>query len=219
MNRPPAPPMTTPHSRRLACAAILCLATAGASASGVAVHVADLAGAPLPDAVVYLEAEPGQNLPKPLKTAEIEQKGLKFLPLVTVVQTGSRIEFPNNDKVRHHIYSFSPAHKFDQKLYSGTSATPQIFDKAGIVVLGCNIHDKMVAYVRVVDTPYHGKTDAAGIVRVDAPAGKYVLKVWHFNMAGGGQPAEQALLVKAGDAPGTAAMKLAMKPPASGDGL
>jgi hypothetical protein len=64
--------------------------------------------------------------------------------------------------VRHHIYSFSPAHKFDQKLYSGVAAAPQVFDKAGTVVLGCNIHDKMLAYVKVVDTPYFAKTDGAG---------------------------------------------------------
>jgi plastocyanin len=207
---------------RLAAAATLSLGLGltpvTASASGVAVHVADSTGAPLADAVAWLEPDGAASLPKPLKPAEIEQKALKFMPLVTVVQTGSRIEFPNNDKVRHHIYSFSPAHKFDQKLYSGTSATPQIFDKAGVVVLGCNIHDKMVAYVRVVDTPYFAKAGANGVGRVDAPPGKYVLKVWHFNMAGG-QPAEQALLVKAGDEAGMASVRLAMKPPAAADAL
>jgi plastocyanin len=199
--------------RRLAACAVLGLLAVSAHASGVAVQVTDSAGNPLQDVVVYLEAEGGQVLPKPLKAGEIEQRGLKFLPLVTVVQTGSRIEFPNNDRVRHHIYSFSPAHKFDQKLYSGTSATPQIFDKAGIVVLGCNIHDKMVAYVRVVDTPYYGKTDGAGAVRFDVPqAGNYLLKAWHYNIAGG-QPAEQPFAVKSGDALSTAMFKIALKPP------
>jgi plastocyanin len=215
--------MTNPFSRRAAAAiASLSLMTVAghvSAAAMVAVHIATVAGAALPDAVVYLEAEGGQTQPKPLKAAEIEQKSLQFMPLVTVVQTGSRIEFPNNDKVRHHIYSFSPAHKFDQKLYSGTSATPQIFDKAGIVVLGCNIHDKMVAYVRVVDTPYFGKTDGSGLVRIDVPGpGKFVLKVWHFNMAGG-QPVEQTLVIKPGEAQGTASLRLTMKPPPSGDAL
>ncbi|WP_228892457.1 methylamine utilization protein [Pseudoduganella aquatica] len=211
-------PMPKPFPR-LAAVATLCLLAAGARASGVAVAVHDSTGTPLADAVAWLEAEAGQAVSKgALKTAEIEQKSLKFMPLVTVVQTGTRIDFPNNDKVRHHIYSFSPAHKFDQKLYSGTTATPQIFDKPGIVVLGCNIHDKMVAYVRIVDTPYLVKGDAAGVGRIDAPAGKYVLKVWHFNMAGG-QPAEQAVVVKAGDALGTASFRLPMKPPVSGDAL
>lgn len=181
-------------------------------------QVSDSTGNPLPDAVVYVEAE-GGALPKAAKGALIEQKGLKFVPLVTVVQVGSRIDFPNNDKVRHHIYSFSPAHKFDQKLYSGTSASPQVLEKPGVVVLGCNIHDKMVAYIRVVETPYFGKTDGAGVVRIDVPAGgKYVLKAWHYNMAGG-QPQEQALAVKAGEALSTATFRLAMKPPAAEAGL
>lgn len=184
-------------------------------ASGVTVQVSDTAGNPLPDTVVYVEAEGGAALPRQGKGAEIEQKGLKFIPLVTVVQVGSRIDFPNNDRVRHHIYSFSPAHKFDQKLYSGTSASPQIFDKAGVVVLGCNIHDKMVAYIRVVETPYFGKTDSAGVARIDVPAGgRYVVKAWHYNMAGG-QPQEQALALKAGDAPAAAAFRLPLKPPAA----
>jgi plastocyanin len=189
------------------------------SASGVAVQVSDSNGQPLADTVVYVEAEGGAALPKPLKSAEIEQKGLKFIPLVTVVQVGSRIDFPNNDRVRHHIYSFSPAHKFDQKLYSGTSAAPQIFDKPGVVVLGCNIHDKMVAYVRVVETPYYGKTDSAGMARIEVPAGgKYVLRAWHYNMVGG-QPAEQALVVKAGEELSAATFRLALKPPAAESAL
>ena len=217
--------MITPVSlyvRRAASRAALCLlagACGSAGATVVSVHVAAVSGAPLPDAVVYLEAEGGPGQAKALKSAEIEQKSLKFMPLVTVVQTGSRIEFPNNDKVRHHIYSYSAAHKFDQKLYSGTSATPQIFDKAGVVVLGCNIHDKMVAYVRVVDTPYFAKSDASGLTRIDVPtAGKYVVKVWHFNMAGG-QPVEQAMVIKPGDGEASASFRLTMKPPASGDAL
>lgn len=188
-----------------------------AAASGIAVQVVDAAGKPVQDVAVYAEAEPGQAQPKTMRAGAIEQKGLKFLPLMTVIQTGSTIAFPNNDKVRHHIYSFSPAHKFDQKLYSGSAATPQVFEKAGVVVLGCNIHDKMLAYIRVVDTPFYAKTDANGAARIDMPAGgKYVLKAWHFN-AVGGQPAEQAVTVRAGEALATATFKLALKPPSTDD--
>ncbi len=198
-------------------AVLITLALAGAAcrASGVAVQVTDSSGNALPDTVVYLEAEGGTAPPKAAKGAEIEQKGLKFIPLVTVVQVGSRIDFPNNDRVRHHIYSFSPAHKFDQKLYSGTSASPQVFDKPGVVVLGCNIHDKMVAYIRVVETPYFSKTDSAGAARIEVPAaGRYVLKAWHYNMAGGA-PLEQPLVLRAGAAPARAAVQKARKPPAA----
>lgn len=193
------------------------LAPVLAGATGIAVQVQDAAGKALPDTVIYVEAEGATAAGKPPAAAEIEQKALKFMPLVTVVQTGSKIMFPNNDKVRHHIYSFSAAHKFDQKLYSGQSATPQVFDKAGTVVLGCNIHDKMLAYVKVVDTPYFAKTDGAGAARIELPAGgKYLVKAWHYNTVGGATP-EQALTVKAGEALSTAVFKLPMKPPAAAD--
>src|SRR5471032_735304 len=190
------PPMTVATASRsvLRCALMTAalLAAAYAGASGIAVQVQDMTGKLLPDVVVYAEPESGA-VPKPLRQGTIEQRGLKFEPLVTVVQTGSLISFPNNDKVRHHIYSFSAAHKFDQKLYSGTTAAPQLFDKAGVVVLGCNIHDKMLAYVKIVDTPYFAKTDGSGAARIDIPAaGKYTLKAWHYGVVGGVQTGHQA---------------------------
>ena len=190
--------------------AALSLASAAAGAAAIAVQVHDSRGKPLADVVVSAAPDDNAAVPQTLKAAEIEQRGLKFLPLVSVIQTGSKISFPNFDKVKHHIYSFSPAKKFDQKLYSGVAAAPQVFDKAGTVVLGCNIHDGMVAYIRVVDTPFFAKTDAAGVARIDLPAGgRYTLSSWHFNMAGGA--AEQAVSVKAEGAT-AASVKLAMKP-------
>jgi hypothetical protein len=58
-----------------------------------------------------------------------------------------------------------------------------VFDKAGTVVLGCNIHDQMLAFVYVVDTPYFAKTDASGKVKLsDIPNGDYILKVWHYAL-------------------------------------
>jgi plastocyanin len=197
-----------------AVSACLCSLSAQAVASSVAVQVQDLAGKPLADVVLYVETDVA-TLPKNQKSAEIEQRGLKFLPLVSVIQTGSKISFPNNDKVRHHIYSFSPAKKFDQKLYSGVAATPQVFDKAGTVVLGCNIHDRMIAYVKVLDTPYFAKSDPDGVARIELPAaGKYTLKAWHFNMAASAV-SEQVVTVKAGEASTPASFKLAMKPPSA----
>lgn len=180
-----------------------------AGAATLVVQVHDAAGKPLPDTVVY--AEPDGVPPKSPQRADIEQRGLKFLPIVTVVQTGSQVSFPNNDKVRHHIYSFSPAKKFDQKLYSGGAAATQTFDKAGTVVLGCNIHDRMIAYVKVVDTPYFAKTDAQGVARIELPpAARYAVTAWHYDMVGAG--AVQQAAVKA-DAPQTLTYKLTLKPP------
>ena len=200
--------MTFPY--RPVLLALTCIATCAASAGTLSVQVIDNAGKPLADAVVVATAEEGVAMPRMLKSAEIEQRGLKFLPLVSVIQTGSRVSFPNNDKVKHHIYSFSPAKKFDQKLYSGVAAAPQVFDKAGLVVLGCNIHDRMVSYVKVVDSPWFAKTDAAGVARIEVPAaGKFTVSAWHYNMSGA--VAEQAVAL--GSDASALTFKLPMKPP------
>lgn len=137
------------------------------------------------DAAVYVEPMAGA-LPTHQRATEIEQKSRKFMPLMTVIQAGSEIAFPNRDTVRHHVYSFSPAKPFELKLYSGTPGSPVLFDKPGTVVIGCNIHDRMVAYIQVVNTPYFGKTNETGKVRIsDLPAGKYKLKAWHPQLLAG----------------------------------
>ncbi|WP_371865905.1 methylamine utilization protein [Duganella qianjiadongensis] len=178
----------------------------------------DSAGKPLADVVVYAEPESGPVGLRPAAPVQIEQKGLKFIPLVSVIQTGTTIVFPNNDRVRHHIYSFSPAHKFDQKLYSGQAAAPQVFDRAGTVVLGCNIHDRMVAYVKVVDTPYFAKSDSSGMAQIELPAGgRYTVRAWHYNAAGG-TTAEQQISVKGGDTLAAVSFRLALKALANDDG-
>lgn len=196
---------------RIAILAATSFAGGSAAASGLAIQVSDTSGKPLADAVVFADPEAGTAVPRQVKPAEIEQRGLTFLPLVSVIQTGSRVAFPNNDRVKHHIYSFSPAKKFDQKLYSGAAAATQVFDKAGLVVLGCNIHDRMVAYVKVVDTPFFAKTDAAGNARIELPAaGKYTVSVWHYNMSGAAT--EQVVAVNPADASASLSFKLVMKP-------
>lgn len=170
------------HSPLFAISLLMMAAQMNASAATLTVQVHDAAGKPLQDAAVYAEA----IAPTPAaraKEAQIEQKSRKFMPIMTVVQTGSEISFPNNDTVRHHVYSFSPAKPFELKLYSGTPGTPILFDKPGTVVIGCNIHDQMVAYIQVVNTPHFGKTDQAGKVTIaDLPPGKYKLKGWHYQL-------------------------------------
>jgi plastocyanin len=192
---------------------ILSLHFAGqlAYAASISAQVTGTAGQPLTDAVVYAEPLSGQTMPRQHRTVEIEQKGRKFIPLMTVIQTGTDVSFPNNDNVRHHVYSLSSAKVFELKLYSGTPGKPVTFDKPGTVVLGCNIHDTMVAYVHVVNTPWFAKTDSAGQAKIDGlPSGKYQLKAWHFNLPAGTPAAEQVLNLANGD--GSAAFKLNTKP-------
>jgi plastocyanin len=179
-------------------------------AANLIVQVSDNAGAAVLDAVAYAEPASGQVIGKPTRANQIEQRGRKFAPQVSVVQTGSSISFPNNDTVRHHVYSFSPAKVFELKLYSGTGTEPIIFDKAGTVVVGCNIHDQMAAWIQVVDTPWFAKTDASGKAVLDnLPAGKYRVKIWHRALAAGVAIPEQ--LISIGGADVTVAVGLPFK--------
>jgi plastocyanin len=188
------------HMKRLLLVPALWIACV-AMAAGVSVQVTDGNGKPLADAVVFLESPAAKAAARPATGAEIAQSGKQFAPSVTVVPVGSSVHFPNRDTVRHHVYSFSPAKTFELKLYTGTPANPVLFDKAGVVVLGCNIHDHMIAWVLVVETPYYGKTNAEGTVTLNhVPAGNYRLRSWHSAMAPGTTAQSLALTVAATDA-------------------
>lgn len=153
-----------------------------AAAADLHVRVLDRAGLPLANSIVY--ALPTVPMPHGrLPPAIIDQVHRQFVPRVSVVQTGTAVDFPNSDNIRHSVYSFSPAKTFVLKLYAGRAAPPVVFDKPGIVVLGCEIHDSMIAWLLVVDTPYYGKSDARGLVSLSGlRPGSYRLFAWHEPM-------------------------------------
>ena len=163
------------------------------------VDVSDAAGKPLADAVVFLDSAEACKQVKPLAGVEVAQEKRQFVPGVLVVPAGTEVRFPNHDTVRHHVYLFSPARKFELKLYSGTPSNPVLFDKSGVVTLGCNIHDQMVGWVLAVDTPYYARTPAAtGKAQIDSvPPGTYTLRTWHTRLPVGAPALEQALTVPA----------------------
>lgn len=126
------------------------------------------AGAPLAPAAA---ADP--------KSSVMDQRDLAFLPRVLVIGVGTRVDFPNNDTVSHQVYSFSPAKRFQLPLYKGEFHPPVTFDQAGLVVLGCNIHDSMVGYIYVTPAPYFGTTTAAGRLTFPrVPKGDYQVTIW-----------------------------------------
>jgi len=173
LSRPPCG-----HARILAaCAAVL--ASHGAPAAPWALQVRSSTGQPVADAVVAVELNGEPRGAAPQTIAQMGQRQRQFQPYVLVIQTGTAVSFPNFDTVRHHVYSFSPTKTFDIKLYSGTPARPEVFDKPGVATLGCNIHDRMSAHIVVVDTPLFAKSDAAGWVRMDLPPGQHRLLYWH----------------------------------------
>lgn len=177
---------------------LLCAAAAPVLAATVQVQMQDGAGKALPDAVVYLESKDAQAAVKPLQGAEVAQVNRQFDPQVRVVTVGTAVLFPNHDTVRHQVYSFSDTKKFELKLYAGTTAAPVMFDKPGIAVLGCNIHDNMVAWIIVVPTPYFGRSGPDGKVSLDnLPPGNYRLRTWHTRLPVGTPALDQALTVPA----------------------
>ena len=154
------------------------------AAEVVTVLKAAKGGAALPEASVALIPLDRPAPPVgPDAQVEISQEAQEFLDYVTIVQAGTRIAFPNRDTVQHHVYSLSRVKKFELPLYNPGQRETQVFETAGQVVLGCNIHDWMIAYVVVVPTPWFGKTDTAGRVSVSAPAGRYRVGIWHPRMS------------------------------------
>jgi plastocyanin len=176
--------------------AVLAAMAAVAEAATVEVLAQGKGGQPLADVVLLLEPQGARAGVKPLAQVDIAQRGRRFVPAVTVVPVGTKVQFPNQDTVRHHVYSFSPAKKFELKLYVGRPENPIEFDHAGLVVLGCNIHDAMVGWVVVSDTPWYAKTVAGGRATLaDVPPGSYVLRSWHPDLPAGSTGIEQAVTV------------------------
>ncbi|MDP1998803.1 MAG: methylamine utilization protein [Rhodoferax sp.] len=200
--------MTRRWHTQAACGLLGWAACTLAWAGTLQVTVTDDKGKALADAVVFLDSPAAKAAFKPLVGVEVEQVDKQFAPRVAVVTAGSQVSFPNRDKVRHHVYSFSPAKTFDLKLYTGTPANPVLFDKPGVVVLGCNIHDLMASWILVLETPYFGKTAASGQVALpDVAPGTYQMKVWHPGLPVGNPAQERAITVGAANATATFSLK------------
>jgi len=168
-----------------------------AAASTLQVDVVGKTGTPLADAVVYATPVNTKVQLKPQPLVNIVQINKSFVPKMTIVQTGTDISFPNEDSIGHDVYSFSAAKTFELKLYSGVPAKPILFDKSGLVTIGCNIHDQMIAYVMVVDTPYFAKTGANGVAHLEGLVpGDYEVKAWHYSLADGAPPVMRRISVQ-----------------------
>lgn len=169
--------------RRLPVAALLCLFIQPAWAADVTVIVMSQSRAPISDAVVTLSPTGGDvSSGESPKHAVMVQEHQQFAPFVLPIRVGTTVEFPNRDSFRHHVYSFSPAKTFELKLYGGGETQTVTFDVPGAVALGCNIHDNMLAYIYVVETPYFAKTSSNGRAVIQGvPPGNYEIAAWHPN--------------------------------------
>ncbi|HEU4521554.1 MAG TPA: methylamine utilization protein [Thermoanaerobaculia bacterium] len=165
------------------------------AAATLDVRVDGPGGKTIENAVVY--AIPSAPVAVGRKVAIMDQKDRIFIPHVLPVQTGTWVEFPNSDNIRHQVYSVSPTRRFQLPLYIGKPAIPIQFNKAGIVAIGCNIHEQMSAWIVVVDTPYFATTDRGRATLRDLSAGRYTLHLWYPGMRS--EPKAQTMTLAAAD--------------------
>ncbi|KQY27328.1 plastocyanin/azurin family domain protein [Caulobacter sp. Root487D2Y] len=156
--------------------------TGSARAADLTVSVRGPDGKPVSDAVVTVYPN-GQPTRGPIKfdwPYRVAQRNIQFTPFVLIVPAGAEVSFPNLDKVRHHVYSFSDGNKFELKLYGREESRSVRLSAVGVAAIGCNIHDQMVGFIKVVDTAYAAKSDAGGVAVIHGlPDGPVVAKVWH----------------------------------------
>jgi plastocyanin len=210
---------TTVHVRSAALrlsSLLVALAFAVPSAAAtLAVSVVDEQGRPIENVAVYATPAHGAAdhgaadhavAHAAAAPAVMDQNGLQFVPHLLVVQSGALVTFPNGDKVSHHVYSFSQTKTFELALYKGDVYPPVLFDRPGIVVLGCNIHDGMLGYIVVVDTPHFARTNEQGVALIDGvPDGDYAVTVWTPRVRPASLPSAQAVAVTQ---PGTVAVEI-----------
>lgn len=169
-----------------------------AIAATVSIAITDADGAPAASAIVSLMPVKGAP-PQPSNmaaSAVIDQRHQMFMPLIAIVRRGGHVVFANNDATMHQVYSFSPIKQFEYEIHQGERSPPVQFDKAGVAAIGCNIHDNMVAFVYVADSPWTVMTDALGRAVIDnVPDGAYRASVWHPKLAPGRAPPSAELAV------------------------
>jgi plastocyanin len=155
-------------------------AAARAPAATLVVNILQRDGQPLVGAVVTAEPEAPTPAPAAPVKGIMDQVNLAFVPDVLVIPVHSTVQFPNSDAVSHQVYSFSSARSFQLPLYRGKPYSPVQFDQPGIITLGCNIHDNMLAYIVVTAAPFFGRTDATGEwIAPNLPSGRYRVRLWH----------------------------------------
>jgi plastocyanin len=197
--------------RKIFSALALALAASPLAAAPLSVRVLDASGRPVHDAVVTLY--PTGSAARPARQGGrfvIAQQKLQFHPFLTIVPAGAEVSFPNLDPTKHHVYSFSAAKKFELKLFARDQSRTVRFEKAGVVALGCNIHDQMSAFIVVTDSAWTARTDMRGIASfADAPNAPGRLTVWHPYLRAPGGELQQVV----GAAQRNASFQVRLRPP------
>src|ERR1043166_2517665 len=200
--------------------AVLFASSEAAMATNFTAEVVDQDGHPVANAVVMLVPDAKASMPpastRLITDKTIDQRNETFLPLVTVVPKGGHIAFANNDETTHQVYSFSAAKQFEITLARGEKSQPLAFDTAGIAALGCNIHDHMIAYAFVAESPWTALTGADGRAAIaEVPTGNYQAKVWHPKFPPGREPPQLSAALTGDTARLTITVRLLSPAPSS----
>lgn len=153
-----------------------------AVSASLSIEVVDANGQPVKDAVLELftDGQTESDSKVATTTYQVVQKNARFKPFVLVIPVGAHVSFPNKDNTRHHVYSFSPANTFELRLYKEQTPKPVHFPSAGVIHLGCNIHDWMISYILVSEAKHYLQTGITGQARLEnLPPKKYKTKLWH----------------------------------------
>jgi len=190
-----------------------------ANAANVSAEMTDQAGRPVENAVIMLIPDSRDNMPAAstrLATDRlVDQRDETFIPMVTIIPRGGRIVFTNNDQTMHQVYSFSPVKQFEFMLAHEQKSPGVVFDKVGVAAVGCNIHDLMIAYAFVTDSPWTEITDEAGRFEMgDVPAGTYTVQIWHPRQNPVGKPPTSKITI--GTAPVVLKSRLTLPPAPTG---
>ena len=193
---------------------LACVATTSAFAAPLTVSVVDGQGRRMSNAVVSLVPNEMSRMPAAntvlAATQTIDQRNEMFIPLVSIIPAGGSVLFTNSDHTMHHVYSFAPIRQFEFVLNTGEKSSAIRFDRAGIAAVGCNIHDQMITYVYVTDSPWTALTGADGTVRFDLPAGAYRTSLWHPELAPGREVPATSVVI--GNTPASVTMTMPRLP-------
>ena len=177
---------------------LLLLTVPAVVAGSLTARLSDHKGQPVDRGVVVAKSLSGSEADARPATAVMDQIDETFVPHVLPILAGTAVSFPNQDDIRHHVYSFSEAKQFELPLYKGTPAEPVVFDKPGEVVLGCNIHDHMRGYLYVVESPYFAVSSEEGLAEIrDVPEGSYEVSAWHPRQKSPAEP--RTVQIKTGE--------------------
>jgi plastocyanin len=136
--------------------------------------------------VVYLESAPQSAFEtREQPRARMDQRNEQFVPHLLAITAGTWVDFPNDDRTYHSVFSLSKFNSFDLGRYAAGRTKSIRFQNPGIVRVFCDIHPNMSAFILVFAHRYFAVTDEDGRYRLDnVPPGTYTVTVWNETVRG-----------------------------------